>query len=411
MNHTLTKEDLLQLKILADKITIDTVPQETKMKRERKPSKRKDGRYMLYITDENKKRKAIYGKTEEEVLEKVHKLEEEIRYKQTERLFTFDYLYHEWFKNLDITPQSKDRIEVTYNKYFLNTQFSKKDIRTFTSKYLLDYINNLLKEAEVMKTKEYNKVLQIIQSTILQPDSNVVSIDWPWIKSKINKTRLSSSSKKQYSIKDKVKSQLEATILNGTLNKKQRLSGLCILLNFSLGVRIGELSSIFWSDIDFDNRTVNITTTESKAFKRDSNGNRIGVTQYAVTPPKTEESYRTIPFTDKSYEALLRIKDYQEQNGWFSPNQRICYSGYDYVSYVSKLSKDLDTICKVAGIDHINTHLVRKTFASNLHHGHVPTKTISTLLGHKKITTTLDNYILSDGKDPDTLREAISGTV
>lgn len=118
MNHTLTKEDLLQLKILADKITIDTVPQETKMKRERKPSKRKDGRYMLYITDENKKRKAIYGKTEEEVLEKVHKLEEEIRYKQTERLFTFDYLYHEWFKNLDITPQSNAYLDYVFSLIF-----------------------------------------------------------------------------------------------------------------------------------------------------------------------------------------------------------------------------------------------------------------------------------------------------
>lgn len=409
MKLELTKEDILKFKALLDTIPTDTVPQNTNMKNERKPSKRKDGRYMLYVIDENKKRKAIYGKTAGEALQKAQELEEAIHYKQTELLFSFDYLFHEWFKSLDIKAQSKDRIEVTYNKYFLNTEFSKKDIRTITSKYLLDYINDLLKEVGVMKKKEFAKVMQIFQETLSYPNDIVVSIDWNWIKRKINKTRITSAVKKEYAIPAEVKLRMEDFILSDRIDESRYVSGLCFRLNFSLGLRIGELASVFWKDIDFDNRTVTITKTETKAFRRNSNGNRISATHYQVSnTTKTDEGIRVVPFTDKAYETLLIIKDYQEKNGWLSPEQRICYNGYDYVSFVSKLSKDLGMICKAAGIDHVNTHLIRKTFASNLHHANVATKTISNLLGHKKISTTLDNYILNEEASPDALRKEMS---
>ena len=52
-------------------------------------------------------------------------------------------------------------------------------------------------------------------------------------------------------------------------------------------------------------------------------------------------------------------------------------------------------ISKLCDMRYFNTHLIRKTFATMLHDGGVPTRAISDLLGHSDIATTENSYILS----------------
>lgn len=49
----------------------------------------------------------------------------------------------------------------------------------------------------------------------------------------------------------------------------------------------------------------------------------------------------------------------------------------------------------MCGVTYFNSHSIRKTFATILHHHNVPTRIISDLLGHSEIGTTENCYILS----------------
>ncbi len=52
-------------------------------------------------------------------------------------------------------------------------------------------------------------------------------------------------------------------------------------------------------------------------------------------------------------------------------------------------------LCRLCDMPLINTHLIRKTFATKLHFSGVPTRVVSDLLGHSKIATTENSYILN----------------
>lgn len=65
------------------------------------------------------------------------------------------------------------------------------------------------------------------------------------------------------------------------------------------GMRIGEFSGLWWSDIDYDNRIVHINRSLSTGY---FDGKKIEV----LTSPKTANSYREIPFfgeTEKLFRA------------------------------------------------------------------------------------------------------------
>lgn len=66
------------------------------------------------------------------------------------------------------------------------------------------------------------------------------------------------------------------------------------------GLRTGEMIGLTWDAIDFQNRTLTVNKTLEYRHK-----------QHFWRPgsPKTQQSYRTIPLTDRAYEILKEIKD------------------------------------------------------------------------------------------------------
>ena len=67
-----------------------------------------------------------------------------------------------------------------------------------------------------------------------------------------------------------------------------------ILLN--TGLRISEMCGLTLSDLDFDNRMIDI----NHQLKKDKDG-------YYIEPPKSDSGYRKVPMTDLVYEALQEV--------------------------------------------------------------------------------------------------------
>lgn len=162
------------------------------------------------------------------------------------------------------------------------------------------------------------------------------------------------------------------------------------LLAYS-GLRIGEVISLQWKDLNFKNNSISI----SKTYYNPSNNKRKFINQ----TPKTPSSRRTIhidPYIIDLFEVLK-----EEQEKFIVKNKPIynnqgyiftCSEGYPYT--IRKFSLRLQRLLKrMPDLNkHITPHSFRHTHASLLIEADVNMKVISHRLGHSSVSTTDEVY-------------------
>ena len=155
-----------------------------------------------------------------------------------------------------------------------------------------------------------------------------------------------------------------------------------ILLSMYAGLRIGEVCALKWSDIDIDAKFLHITST----ITRISNTNESSATKtiLKIDNTKTIAGTRNIPIVSnliKPLEEFVTHKSYFLLTGtesFMSPR-----------TYENKYHKALND----CGIKPVNYHILRHTFATRCIQKGVDIKTLSEILGHSDITTTLKIYV------------------
>lgn len=378
--------------------------------KERTVTLRKDGRYMCYAYLASG-RKAVYGKTEEKAIENAVKRENQERFELERQKYLFEFCYKKWFMaklESKIRPQTTDRIESTYNKYFTN-DIKELDIRTLDSNMAIDFLVKCVDGSPKgrLTRKEFSKIMQVIRGTyqlycdnyVLENNKQVKDvIAWDTVKRKVEeKCLLYTPRKKEIAVSGTEQNAIREVVLKDEKFIDRRILGLCWLLEESTGLRIGELASLTWKDIDFENEVIYISKTVCKYYQRDSDGNRIKQI-YDIGKPKTAHGVREIPLTDKALKVLNQLLKLQKECGWYNKDELLCYSGRRIKDVTNALYKNLRRISKVAGIEqdkHIYPHLLRKTVATNLHDAGMSTRDIADLLGHSEIGVTEQCYIIS----------------
>ena len=161
-----------------------------------------------------------------------------------------------------------------------------------------------------------------------------------------------------------------------------------ILLN--TGLRISEMCGLTLSDLDFDNRMIDI----NHQLKKDKDG-------YYIEPPKSDSGYRKVPMTDLVYEALQEV--IRSQNN----AQPIVVDGYSTFIFLNKQGYPMYNACYTTTfrnlvkkyrkitqkeLPNITPHILRHTFCTNMaNRGMTPTN-LQYVMGHKNITMTLGYY-------------------
>lgn len=320
----------------------------------------------------------------------------------------FENCFIRWFTAhaLKVKPQTLDRIEVCYNRYFLQSDFvaiymidiTENDIVLFINRCILD--NNLSR-------KEYYRIYQIIKGVYdYVVDTrltlcNAVSFDT--VKRYVNKT-FSDNLNITRIVSDFEFDCLYNSVVNYKIYSYKQSQCLLLLLNFYLGLRVGELACLRFDDFDLVNRVVYVRCTFSKSFNR-VNSSRVGPIQYRIDYNcKTSAGVRIIPLCDSAIELYSNICVWHRLHGYDS--DYLCYDGKDIIKPRS-LSGCLTRLCKLCDIPHIKTHDIRKTFATRLHNANVPTRIISDLLGHREISTT-EHYYIKANKDTEKVREYLN---
>lgn len=156
-----------------------------------------------------------------------------------------------------------------------------------------------------------------------------------------------------------------------------------ILIALCTGIRIGEVCALKWNDIDISEGLVRINKTAQRIYIIDETKK---YSKIIIDTPKTRNSIREIPLTTYLKKILRPLKKVVNDNYYVLTNSNKPTEPRTYRNYYKRLLKRIN-------ISQIGFHGLRHSFATRCIESKCDYKTVSTLLGHSNITTTLNLYV------------------
>jgi integrase len=155
-------------------------------------------------------------------------------------------------------------------------------------------------------------------------------------------------------------------------------TSLCVLLSLYTGLRVGEVCGLMWGDIDFEKSVLTVRRTVQR-IRNNTHGTRL-----IADTPKSRSSRRSIPIP-KFIMKLLRESR--------SNNDRYILSNSTVIIEPRTLQRRFKAILKKANLPSVGYHCLRHMFATNSLQAGFDVKTLSEILGHTSVETTLNRYV------------------
>lgn len=181
--------------------------------------------------------------------------------------------------------------------------------------------------------------------------------------------------------------------------------GHALAFTLMTGLRVGELCGLRWKDVDKNQFSVN------QAVRRLPNvDGEQAKTSIQTNKPKTEASIRKIPLSDKARALLDEQRREQIQarlqlgSEWTDTNL-VFASAVGTPLDVRNVSRLLHSTLEKIGATKRGVHALRHTFATRAVESGMDVRTLSEILGHSNVATTLRLYVHSS---MDTKRESIN---
>lgn len=346
-------------------------------------------------TDGTLNRKSVYGNTRKEVKEKMTKALADIQ-------------EHTFIEKSDITIAmlGKQLIENKYDSNTISQATYNRALCTFKHIENSDIANMKIQKVNVAALQEFMNSKKDYANTY------------------IDKIYIMLGSIFREAIKKDIitKNPLDNVVKPRSLKKNKEVDALTVseqkafvvelendfyknifLIALHTGMRIGEILALRPSDIDFENKLINI----DKTLTKDVNGRVI-----VGETTKTYESTRKIPITSILEPILM------DSTESYTPNKNnllFCHLNGSIISpstmntHFKKICKNANirvvTVKKKKGIDlngkdkyvnlktsKVNTHMLRHTYATRCIEAGVPAPVLQKLLGHKDISVTINTY-------------------
>lgn len=353
-----------------------------------------DGFWRTYIWNEEKKARKLLNRKE------YTKLIEFLSTYYQYQAMTFEKVFTEWLNQKlsfgEIVKGSYDRYLADYKRFFAGTSFEKQPIKCLTEKDLDIFIREAIHDME-LSSKSYAGLRTLLLGVFKYAKKEgytQLSISSFFSDLALSKRifKKADKGKKRVFTKDEI-GRIEAF----TKQDKEcnRVTNLAIMFAFECGLRPGELVSIKWSDILWQEHKLIVRRQEIR-FKKDDKYHH-EVVEYT----KTEAGERFVILTDKALEYLKMVKEFVPEGSEFvfmKNGKRITEQ---------MLTNKLYRICDSLGIERRSMNKARKTYASRLINSKmVDDAVVTQMMGHRQITTTFQYYYDND-KDDEVVAEQV----
>lgn len=156
-----------------------------------------------------------------------------------------------------------------------------------------------------------------------------------------------------------------------------------IYICLSAGLRIGEVCALTWNDIDAEQGVIYVNKTIQRIYLVGEIEKR---TEVIIDTPKSKNSIREIPMTKELLRMVKPLKRVVNSSFFVLTNSAAPTEPRTYRNYYKRLMKQLD-------IPALKFHGLRHSFATRCIESNCDYKTVSVLLGHSNISTTLNLYV------------------
>ncbi len=336
---------------------------------------RKDGRYESRIPNgkkSNGKRSFIYvlARTKEKCIKRVQEIRRKMASNKSCKL-TVNELYEEWFRSIQhrVKESTAANYSMKANKHILPF-FGKNPVSSVTADNIYSFISEKQKEG---LSSRYIADIIILIKTIFKYAVKIYQIFNP-----LDGIMLPKKKSSEVQLLD----ETEQNKLQQYISSHQNRSTLGTALSMTTGVRIGELCSLQWKDIDLEKRIL----TVRKTMQRIQCPTATSKTKLIITEPKNDSSRRQIPIPDCMMGFLLKFKGKADD---------YVLTGTDNPIEPRAMQYRFRTILKNAKLPSVHFHALRHIFATNCIKLGFDVKTLSEILGHSSVEITLNRYVHS----------------
>lgn len=178
------------------------------------------------------------------------------------------------------------------------------------------------------------------------------------------------------------------------LNRWKMVQMYIFMLN--TGIRCGEALALKFSDINLEDKYVQINKSVSIIYEREPGHpeNKTGLRKKVITTPKTQCSVRMIPLNRSAINAVQNIICYNKKKG--VETEYLCTTHMGTPMEQTRFQKLLNVILIKHCPEHCmrrGVHSLRHTFASMCIRRGIDIKVVSDLLGHSNTAFTYSKYV------------------
>lgn len=386
--------DIIQVDVVRD-IVEEMKKKEYLAMHKHKIFEMKGGVYATYLPTKDGKR--LYRRRNS-----LEELEDVIaeHYKSIRFIRHIDDVFDEWIDEKleygEISKSSYDRYQDQFRQFFSDSVIAEIPFEEITDDDLERFIKSTIRDKRLTQ-KSYQGLRTLIRGMFkFGKHRRYTNISITSFFGDLD-LRRNMFTKKLKRPEQEVFSEDEIPIVTQYLMDNPDIYNLGILLDFYAGIRVGELSTLKYSDITGDS----IWVQRSEQKIKDENGKwSLVVSDH----PKTDAGYREVMIPPKAVDIIEIIRQLNPEGEYlFMVNGKRIRG--------NTFNKRLGLVCEKLGLPHRSMHKIRKTYGTTLIDSNVDDAFIAQQMGHSDISTTRKIYYFSNksrrtkGKQ---IREAIN---
>ena len=362
----------------------------------------KNNRWYTYLHGDTGDRKLIAKSTLDNLEKTIVKHYREQKANPAVEEITLRTLYPIWFNEKWLETNNSNymkHIDLEWRNHYLKDAIIDIPVINFTKQQLKTWAREKIIDNRMTKKQYYN--MQVI---IRQSLDYLVSIDKlsenPFRGFTINKNLFCPEQKKEheeevFSIEEE--KAIKDLALDDFYNRSHRTACLLVVLNFSLGLRVGEIVALKWKDLKAP--YLMIRRMEQRQYEISAD-NEWELQVTVVDHTKTENGYRKLYVVESALEIFDMIRESNIKNGYdCSPesyifqhdNKRVQIHSIDW--YYQKYCRKLNIVKK-------GNHKVRKTCLTKIaDNPNINIKDAMEFAGHADVKTFVKHYCFSRYSD------------
>ncbi len=343
-----------------------------------------------YKPDGKPNRKAVLGKTREEVAAKVAKNTHEafrgMRLSDPTKLNVGEYVFG-WVMRFKRAKISERTLEwyIGIVKNHIESAFSDLPLQKLTTYHVQELLTGMKVERRFQ-----NRTIQGVRDTLNQAMESAVNMEL-LLRNPVRGVKMPKESHDPEAENSKaIPIELRKRILDGVADDSV-LKPILITLMFT-GMRSGELLALTWERVDFLRGTISVQSAVTRKPEFDMAGKQIKQSS-VVSAPKTRSSMRVIKAPAIVMDALRTWRDYIDEACPKHKDFVFCTNAGNMRKYAGLRSlyrRCLDR--QGLSQEGLHLHNFRHTFATMLLENSANPRVVQRLLGHADIGTTLGTY-------------------